>query len=317
MNKQDNSSLPEDVSQKNKKHRRTDIKTDRFIPKPDWLRVKLPSGDNFRKIKSFHDQLGIKSVCKEANCPNRGECWNTGTASFMLMGDTCTRGCRFCAVKTSKNPPALDPSEPKKLAETLSNLNLNYVVLTTVDRDDLPDQGANHITRCIKEIKTRLPDLIIEALIPDFRGIPELLDIVSHSGAEVISHNIECTRTMTQKVRDPRAGYDQSLQVLHYIKSTYPELYTKSSLMLGFGEREDEILQTMQDLRDVNTDFLTLGQYLQPSRHKLPVEKYYHPDVFKQLGEKGRELGFEYVASGPLVRSSYKAAEHYLANKLS
>ncbi len=287
------------------------------LKKPDWLRIKFPSGQNYLKIKDHRDKLQLNTVCQEANCPNMGECWNSGTASFMLMGDACTRGCRFCSVHTAKNPPPLDPNEPKHLTETLSDLNLQYVVLTTVNRDDLPDQGANHINECVKEVLKALPDLIIEALIPDFQGNTSLLDIIAASGAKVISHNLECARSMTAKVRDPRADFDQSLAVLDYLKKQYPQLYTKSSLMLGFGETQEEVLEAMRDLREIKTDFLTLGQYLQPNKNRLPVEEYITPETFDWYKEQGLAMGFEYVASGPLVRSSYQAAEHYLAAKLS
>lgn len=286
------------------------------LKKPAWLKIKIPSGENYLKIKNHKDQLHLNTVCQEANCPNMGDCWTSGTASFMLMGDTCTRACRFCAVNTSRSPAPLDPDEPQKLTETLKALNLQYIVLTTVDRDDLPDQGAEHIAECVRKILESLPDLLIEVLIPDFQGKTELLDIVAQSGAVVISHNLECTRSLTPIVRDKRASYDQSLHVLDYIKKTYPHIYTKSSLMLGFGETTEEVTASMKDLRDINTDFLTLGQYLQPTKNKLPVKEYVPPDQFDCHRETGLQMGFDYVASGPLVRSSYQAAEHYLKTKL-
>jgi lipoyl synthase len=286
------------------------------LKKPAWLKIKIPSGENYLKIKNHKDQLHLNTVCQEANCPNMGDCWTSGTASFMLMGDTCTRACRFCAVNTSRSPAPLDPDEPQKLTATLKDLNLQYIVLTTVDRDDLPDQGAEHIAKCVRKILESLPDLLIEVLIPDFQGKTELLDIVAKSGAVVISHNLECPRNLTPLVRDKRASYEQSLQVLDYIKKTYPHIYTKSSLMLGLGETVQEVTESMKDLRDINTDFLTLGQYLQPTKNKLPVKEYIHPDQFDRYHEEGLLLGFDYVASGPLVRSSYQAAEHYLKTKL-
>jgi len=276
------------------------------------LKVKLPTGENYRKIKSHSNQLGLATVCEEARCPNLGECWDTGTATFMLMGDTCTRGCRFCSVKTARLPPPLDTLEPEKLALTIKDLRLKYVVLTTVDRDDLEDQGAEHIRTCIESVFKAKPELIIEMLMPDFRGEPHLIDIVARSGAQVISHNVECVKRLSSKVRDPRAGYEQSLKVLRYLKQEHPNLYTKSSLMVGWDETEEEMLEAMQDIRDQGADFLTIGQYLQPNKFKLPVENYIHPDQFKIFEEKGLEMGFSYVASGPLVRSSYKAAEHYI-----
>jgi len=286
------------------------------LKKPEWLRIKIPSGKNYLKIKNHKDQLHLNTVCQEANCPNLGECWNVGTASFMLMGDTCTRACRFCAVNTSRSPAPLDPEEPKKLAETLKDLNLKYIVLTTVDRDDLPDMGAGHITACVQEVLKELPDLLVEILIPDFQGKTDLLDIVAKSGAVVVSHNLETTRRFSPVIRDRRANYDQSLKVLDYLKRSYPHLYTKSSLMVGFGETNEEVIESMKDLREIDTDFLTLGQYLQPTRNKLPVVEYIHPDQFDHYRDIGLKMGFNYVASGPLVRSSYQAAEHYLQSKL-
>ena len=288
----------------------------KHLKKPDWLKVKLPSGGNYLKIKEHRDAFHLHTICQEANCPNMGACWNAGTASFMLMGDTCTRGCRFCSVSTSKRPAPLNPEEPKNLTRTMLDLNLKYVVFTTVSRDDLPDQGANHIKKCVIEVLGALPELIVEILIPDFQGNTPLLDIVASSGAKVISHNLECTRSLTKRVRDPRSDFDQSLNVLRYLKKTYPHLYTKSSIMLGFGETEREVLEAMQDLRKIGTDFLTLGQYLQPDKHTLAVNEYVSPDKFDWYREKGLEMGFEYVASGPLVRSSYQAAEYYMSAKL-
>ncbi|MBU3917283.1 lipoyl synthase [bacterium] len=284
--------------------------------KPEWLRVKVPSGQNFTKIKYYSSKSHLSTVCEEAKCPNMGDCWKSGTATFMLMGNVCTRACRFCSVKTAKNPPPLDSNEPDNLAETLKNMNLKYAVLTTVDRDDLVDQGAEHIKTCVDRIRENCPELMIELLIPDFQGKSELIKKVAFSGAQVIGHNLECTRKLTRKVRDVRAGYDQSLFVLEKLREMNPDIHTKSSLMLGFGETEDEVIEAMRDIRKVGTNFLTLGQYLQPDKTKLPVIDYIHPDRFKWFEEKGLEIGFEYVASGPLVRSSYRAAEHFLHRKL-
>jgi lipoic acid synthetase len=234
----------------------------------------------------------------------------------MLMGDTCTRGCRFCSVKSAKNPGALDPEEPKKLAETVNNLALKYVVLTTVDRDDLPDQGASHIARCIRSTQRACPEMLIEMLMPDFQGKTELVQQVINARPAVLAHNLETVRSLTGRVRDSRASYDQSLDVLRYLKQQCPDGYTKSSLMLGVGESRTETLQAMKDLRDVGVDFLTIGQYLQPSKKHLKVEKFMHPDEFNELALQGDKMGFEYVASGPLVRSSYKAAEFYIERKI-
>ena len=291
--------------------------TTRLSPKkPPWLKVPFPGGERYSWIKKRAANLNLSTVCEEANCPNIGECWNGGTATFMLMGDTCTRACRFCSVKSAKNPGALDPEEPKKLAETVNNLALKYVVLTTVDRDDLPDQGASHIARCIRSTQRACPEMLIEMLMPDFQGKTELVQQVINARPAVLAHNLETVRSLTGKVRDSRASYDQSLDVLRYLKQQCPDGYTKSSLMLGVGESRTETLQAMKDLRDAGVDFLTIGQYLQPSKKHLKVEKFMHPDEFNELALQGDKMGFEYVASGPLVRSSYKAAEFYIERKI-
>ena len=291
--------------------------TTRLSPKkPPWLKVPFPGGERYSWIKKRAANLNLSTVCEEANCPNIGECWNGGTATFMLMGDTCTRGCRFCSVKSAKNPGALDPEEPKKLAETVKNLALKYVVLTTVNRDDLPDQGASHIARCIRSTQRACPEMLIEMLMPDFQGKIELVQQVINARPAVLAHNLETVRSLTDRVRDSRASYDQSLDVLRYLKQQCPDGYTKSSLMLGVGESRTETMQAMKDLRDVGVDFLTIGQYLQPSKKHLKVEKFMHPDEFDELALQGDKMGFEYVASGPLVRSSYKAAEFYIERKI-
>ena len=284
--------------------------------KPPWLKVAFPGGKRYSSIKKRSANLNLRTVCEEAKCPNIGECWNGGTATFMLMGDTCTRGCRFCSVKSSKNPGKLDAEEPKKLAETIENMALKYVVLTTVDRDDLPDQGASHIARCIRSTQRACPEMLIEMLMPDFQGNTELVQQVINARPAVLAHNLETVRSLTLKVRDSRASYDQSLDVLRYIKQKSPGVYTKSSLMLGVGESRTETLQAMKDLRDVGVDFLTIGQYLQPSKKHLKVEKFVPPEEFDELILLGDKMGFEYVASGPLVRSSYKAAEFYIERKI-
>ena len=287
-----------------------------YSKKPPWLKVPFPGGDRYSWIKSRSTRLNLSTVCEEADCPNIGECWNGGTATFMLMGNTCTRGCRFCAVKSAKYPPALDDDEPSKLAGTIKKMNLNYVVLTTVNRDDLPDQGASHISRCIKATQKTSPRLLIEMLMPDFRGEKELIQKIIDAAPAVLAHNLETVRRLTPEIRDYRADYEQSLEVLRYLKTNCPKGYTKSSLMLGLGESWREILQAMEDMRDAGVDFLTIGQYLQPTRKHLKVVKFLHPDEFNELGQIGDELGFDYVASGPLVRSSYKAAEFYIERKI-
>ncbi len=286
------------------------------VKKPPWLKVPFPGGERYSWIKKRAANLNLNTVCEEAKCPNIGECWNGGTATFMLMGDTCTRGCRFCSVKTAKIPGALDAEEPRKLAGTVKNMDLRYVVLTTVDRDDLPDQGASHIARCIRSTQRACPEMLIEMLMPDFQGNTKLVQQVINARPAVLAHNLETVRRLTPKVRDSRAGYDQSLDVLRYLKQHCPEGYTKSSLMLGVGERRAETLQAMEDLRDVGVDFLTIGQYLQPTKKHLKVENFVHPDEFNELARLGDKMGFEYVASGPLVRSSYKAAEFYIERKI-
>ena len=294
----------------------TTVPAKHYSKKPPWLKVPFPGGDRYSWIKSRSTRLNLSTVCEEANCPNIGECWNGGTATFMLMGETCTRGCRFCAVKSAKYPPALDADEPSKLAGTIKKMNLNYVVLTTVNRDDLPDQGASHIARCIKATQRTSPRLLIEMLMPDFRGEKELVQQIIDASPAVLAHNLETVRRLTPEVRDYRADYDQSLEVLRYLKTNCPEGYTKSSLMLGLGESRREILQAMDDMRDAGVDFLTIGQYLQPTRKHLKVLKFLHPDEFNKLGQIGDQMGFDYVAAGPLVRSSYKAAEFYIERKI-
>lgn len=288
----------------------------RRTPKPPWLKVALPQGKKYNWIKNKSSSLQLSTVCEEARCPNIGECWQGGTATFMLMGDTCTRGCRFCSVNTARLPSPLDQEEPQKLAETINNMNLSYVVITSVDRDDLSDQGAKHIAASIRSVMLKNKGLLVEMLIPDFQGETSLIQLVMDSQPHVLAHNLETVDRLTSTVRDPRAGYQQSLNVLSFIKQTNPKIYTKSSLMLGLGESKDEILQAMDDLIKIDVNFLTLGQYLQPNSKRLKVFRYVHPDEFQELAEIGEQMGFNYVASGPLVRSSYRAAEFYIENKL-
>lgn len=287
------------------------------IRKPEWLKVKIPAGESVQQISKHRQDKGLATVCEEARCPNQWECWKEGTATFMLMGDTCTRACRFCSVQTAKNPPLPDPEEPRKLAETIKDLKLKYAVLTTVDRDDLDDFGAEHIIACVRKIKETLPGIIVEVLIPDFQGVEPLIEKVAHCGAEVIGHNVECTRELTSTVRDKRAGYELSLDVLKTVKKAHPEIVTKSSIMLGLGESQESVLQTMRDIKQTGAEILTIGQYLQPGKRNIAVKEYIHPDMFAYYEKEGIKMGFDYVASGPLVRSSYKAAEHYLYYKLS
>lgn len=284
--------------------------------KPEWLKIRPPQGERYAWIRERRLGQGLATVCEEAHCPNLSECWGAGTATFMVMGDTCTRGCRFCAVKTAKQGRPLDPDEPRKLAETLSAMSLDYVVLTSVDRDDLQDQGAGHFAACVRAVKQACPTLLVEVLIPDFRGERACLRTILASGADVVAHNVEVTEALTPKVRDGRCSYRQSLGVLAGLKRIDPRRFTKSSLMVGLGEPEADVVKVMRDLRDVGCDFLTVGQYLRPSAWHLPVEEYVHPDVFRSYERVGRDLGFRYVASGPLVRSSYKAGEFFIRNLL-
>ncbi len=284
----------------------------RRIPKPKWLKVRMPGSPRYHKIKQRARELKLATVCEEARCPNIGECWGGGTATFMVMGDTCTRGCRFCAVKTLKTPSALDPDEPHNVASAIREMELDYVVLTSVDRDDVPDGGAAHFAACIQAIREQAPKTMVEVLIPDFRGDTDALRTVVDAGAEVIAHNVETVLRLQGEVRDPRANYAQSLKVLSDIKAMDATRFTKSSIMVGLGETPAEVVQTMQDLRAHGCDFLTIGQYLQPTRKHLSVEGWVTPEQFEAYEALGLEMGFGYVASGPLVRSSYKAGEYFI-----
>ena len=280
--------------------------------KPDWVRVRYPSGDNYERIKGLLRNHNLHTVCEEAHCPNVAECWGGGTATFMLMGDTCTRGCRFCMVKSGNPHGALDDFEPLKVADAIADLGLRYVVITSVDRDDLPDGGAGHFASTIRAIKNRDPNIITEVLIPDFQGNVGDIKKVVDAGPEVIAHNIETTRQLTPLVRDRRATYDQSLKVLKSIKDLNPSTYTKSSIMLGLGELEPDLIATMRDLRAVDVNILTLGQYLRPSKGHLPVSEYVSPEKFDHYKRLAEDSGFLYVASGPFVRSSYRAGEFFV-----
>ncbi len=284
--------------------------------KPEWLKIRPPGGEKYRALKSSARRLKLATVCEEAQCPNLSECWSGGTATFMLMGDTCTRGCRFCAVNTAKLPPPLDAEEPNHAAEAVAEMGLSYVVLTSVNRDELPDGGASHLANCIRAIKERTPDVLLEMLIPDFEGNRDAIHTIVETPLAVLAHNVETVERLTPTVRDPRASYRQSLDVLESAKSLDPNLLTKSSIMLGLGETEAEVVHTMKDLLSVGAEILTLGQYLQPSHWHLPVVEYVHPTTFDRLGEIARELGFAYVASGPLVRSSYRAGELFVEKRL-
>ena len=283
--------------------------------KPRWLRVPVPGGERYQRVKETLKTLRLHTVCEEAHCPNVGECWGGGTATVMLMGDVCTRGCRFCHVKTSGRPPALDPDEPRHLAEAVRALGLDYIVVTSVDRDDLADGGATHFADAIRRLK-EIPGLLVEVLTPDFRGDAEAVRTVGRASPDVFANNVETVRRLTPVVRDARAGYDQTLGVLERMRAEFPRVVTKSSIMVGLGEEPDEVVETMRDLRGVGVDILTLGQYLRPSSWHLPVVEFVTPEKFGWYREQGLALGFRYVASGPLVRSSYRAAELFLRGEI-
>lgn len=284
--------------------------------KPAWLKVR-PAGDResqkeYQRLRENLRGLKLNTVCEEARCPNIGECWGGGTATIMLMGDTCTRGCRFCNIKTSRAPPPLDPAEPVKVAEAVAKWGLKYIVLTSVDRDDLEDGGAEHIASTVRTLKRLQPDLLIETLAPDFGGSKECTDAVVGSGLDVYAHNLETVERLQPFVRDRRAGYKQSLKVLERAKETRPDVVTKTSLMLGVGEQPEEIRQTMKDCLNAGVEVITFGQYLRPSKRHLKVEQWVNPEEFDQWRVEGERMGFLYVASGPLVRSSYRAGEFFL-----
>jgi len=277
--------------------------------KPRWLRAKMPSGAGFSGTRKIVHEYRLSTVCEESMCPNIGECWNAGTATIMVLGSVCTRACRFCAVDTGNPKGWLDPEEPTNSARAVKLMGLEYVVITSVDRDDLDDGGASHYAECVREIKKLNPDTAVEALTPDFNGVKEHVELVVDSGLEVFAQNVETVRRLTYPVRDPRAGYDQSIEVLRHAKAHRPSVLTKTSLMLGLGERDNEILQTMHDLRRANVDILTLGQYLRPTPNHLPVERYVSPGEFDAYRREGLEAGFLEVVAGPMVRSSYRAEQ--------
>lgn len=284
--------------------------------KPDWLKIKPSSKTDFSRMKKVLREKGLSTVCEESHCPNMSECWhNEGTVTFMVMGDTCTRACSFCAVKTSKEPGDLDLFEPVKIARAVEEMNLDYVVITSVDRDDLPDGGADHFARCIREVKRASPDTIVEVLIPDFQGDREAIKKIVGAGPAVIAHNIESVKRL-QVIRDPKANYTQSLFVLRTVKELNPKIYTKSALMMGVGEKKEEVFRAMDDLRAVDCDILTMGQYLKPKNKYYSVKKHVSPKTFKEYELAAKKKGFLYVASGPFVRSSYRAGELFIKNVL-
>ncbi|MBA2648275.1 MAG: lipoyl synthase [Legionella sp.] len=286
------------------------------LPKPKWLRIVNQTSVVYDTVKAQVQKHRLATVCEEAKCPNIAECWSHGTATIMLMGSVCTRACRFCAVDTGNPHGWLDAREPENTASTVALMNLDYVVLTSVNRDDLPDGGASHYANTIKAIKQRMPHIKIEALTPDFQGVEKDIALLLDSGLDVFAQNIETVERLTHPVRDSRAGYHQTLKVLAYAKQYRPNILTKTSLMLGLGETDEEIIQTMDDLRDHHIDILTLGQYLQPTKNHLPIHRYVSPETFAQLRQIGLKKGFFEVASGPLVRSSYRADKVFKRDNL-
>ncbi|MBV8852021.1 MAG: lipoyl synthase [Sinobacteraceae bacterium] len=281
----------------------------RRLPKPEWIRAKAPAGAGYRTVQALVQEHRLATVCEEAKCPNIGECWNAGTATLMLMGAVCTRACRFCAVDTGNPHGWLDAEEPQNAARTVALMRLKYVVLTSVNRDDLPDGGAAHYAACVRAIRELNPQTAIEALTPDFAGVLADVSTVVDSGIEVFAQNIETVRRLTHPVRDARAGYEQTLQVLAHAKAHRPEVLTKSSLMLGLGESEAEIIETLDDLRAARVDIVTLGQYLRPTVNHLPVERFVPPAQFDEYRQLALARGFLECVSGPLVRSSYRAEQ--------
>ena len=293
--------------------RERDCVMDRLEKKPKWLRIRLPSGENYVNIRQTIASLRLHTVCEEARCPNIGECWAGGTATIMIMGDVCTRGCRFCSVASGR-PLYLDPDEPERVAEAIKEWGLRYVVITSVCRDDLQDGGASHIAKTIKAVKVQCPETIIEPLIPDFHGNRHAIENVANAGPEVISHNIETVARLSPLIRDARATYEQSLHVLKIIKDIDYKIYTKSSIMLGLGEMEEEVMEAAKDLRSAGVDIISIGQYLQPTSRHLPVKEYIAPEKFDSYKKNIEKMGFAYTVAGPFVRSSYKAGEFFIKN---
>lgn len=277
------------------------------VRKPEWLKIKLGDNSTFTDTKTTIEGYGLHTICSSGRCPNLGECWSAGTATFMIGGAYCTRACRFCNTLSSKTPPALDPDEPRKVADSIKKMGLRHAVITSVDRDDLPDYGAEHWAATIRAVQETTPDVTIEVLIPDFNGNLDLVDKIIELRPRVISHNMETIRRLTPSVRHI-ATYDMSLRVLEHIAKS--GIRTKTGIMLGLGESEDEVVELMKDIHRAGVSVLTIGQYLQPSRKHLPVVEYVHPRQFAYLGQIGRKLGLAHVESGPLVRSSYHAERH-------
>ena len=288
----------------------------RFAPKPPWLKVRAPGGETYVHLKETFRELDLHTVCEEARCPNVGECWTEGTATVMLLGSVCTRGCRFCAVTTGNPRGAVDGREPEHVARAIARLGLQYVVMTMVDRDDLLDGGASHVARTVTRLRELRPDILIETLLGDFGGHLDYVDVTVDAEPHVWAHNIEVVKRLQRTIRDVRCSYEQSLAVLARAKSRAPDRVTKSSIMVGIGEQDDEVLETMADLRKAGVDLVTLGQYLRPSEKHAAVDRFVTPQTFEMYAVEARKMGFAYVASGPLVRSSYKAAEVFVRSIL-
>lgn len=286
---------------------RSDRQAQEIGRKPKWLRAKMPSGKRFSEVRETVREGRLSTVCEESMCPNIGECWNAGTATIMVMGSVCTRACQFCAVDTGNPKGWLDAEEPENTARAVEAMGLKYIVLTSVDRDDLPDGGASHYAACVRAIKQRTPETAVEALTPDFQGNTDHVALLLDSGLEVFAQNVETVERLTHPVRDPRASYRQTLDVLAFAKRHRPDVLTKTSLMLGLGETDEEIYQTLDDLAKINCDIVTFGQYLRPTVNHLPIDRYVTPEQFVAYREAGLERGFLEVVSGALVRSSYRA----------
>ncbi|MCD1295188.1 lipoyl synthase [Methanocella sp. CWC-04] len=286
------------------------------LEKPDWLKIRPPKTDKFQYVRNIINELGLNTICTSSKCPNYFECWDGGTVTFMILGNVCTRHCRFCSVIHGKRGEKVDPTEPERLAEAVKRLGLNYAVITSVSRDDLDDHGSQHYVDCIKTIRSSLPGVRIEVVIPDFGGRADLLLKVINAGPDVITHNLETVESLTPVIRDRRAGYYKSLDLLKNVKRFEPGIVTKSSVLLGLGENIEEIKETIKHLHESRVNILTMGQYLKPGKDCYPVQTYVSPDVFQSLKDFADSLDFSYVASGPFVRSSYRSAGYFFEEVL-
>ncbi len=292
------------------------VTSPRFAPKPSWLKVRAPGGETYTNLKKTFRELDLHTVCEEARCPNVGECWTEGTATVMLLGDVCTRGCRFCAVTSGDPRGMVDVREPEHVARAIASMGLQYVVMTMVDRDDLLDGGASHVARTVTRLRELRPDILIETLLGDFNGHYDYVDVTVDAKPDVWAHNIEVVKRLQRKIRDVRCSYEQSLGVLKHVKDYDASRITKSSIMVGIGETDDEVIETMADLRAAGVDVVTLGQYLRPTPKHAAVDRFVTPEAFARYAEEGKKMGFSFVASAPLVRSSYKAAEVFVRSVL-